>query len=96
MLQERQKAILIDQRDSVLTVLQYVTAGTSVLAGTEQLVALEDIPQYHKIARQKLQPGDVIYKYGQPMGYATTLIEKGQWIHTHNASSRPIEKENKR
>lgn len=88
----KRKAVLIQENDTVLTVLEPVQAGEEVNAGTEELVALEEIPQYHKIARVEMKRGDVIYKYGQPMGYATTDIGIGQWVHTHNADSvRPKE-----
>lgn len=92
-IQQRRKAVLISEQDSVLTVLEDVASGELVDAGSEQLIALEQIPQYHKIARWELQPGEQIYKYGQPMGYATTLIRAGQWIHTHNVNSKPLEEE---
>ena len=83
----KRKAILIDELDTVLTVLEDVQANDIVSTGFEEITALEDIPQYHKIARKAMQPGDVLYKYGNPMGYATANIMQGQWVHTHNADS---------
>lgn len=91
MIQQRRRAVLIDQRDSVLTVLEHVAAGELADTGREQQTALEAIPQYHKVARWELCPGEVIYKYGQPMGYAIRHIQAGQWVHTHNAGSKLLE-----
>ncbi len=83
----KRKAVLIEETDSVLTVLEPVSAGEWVSAGGEALLAVEEIPQYHKIARWEIKSGQPIYKYGQPMGYATADIGAGQWVHTHNAAS---------
>ena len=88
----KRKAVLIEERDTVLTVLEDVAAGDIVSTGREDIVALEDIPQYHKIARKTMQSGDVLYKYGSPMGYATAQIAQGQWVHTHNADSEMPER----
>lgn len=84
-------AVLIDEKDNVLTVLEHVAAGDAVSDGNGMVIAVEEIPVYHKIARQNLCCGDVLYKYGQPMGYATENIEKGAWVHTHNADSEQPE-----
>lgn len=87
----KRKAVLIEEKDTVLTVLEPVKTGETVSTGCEDIEALEDIPQYHKIARCPIMYGEVIYKYGQPMGYATADIKKGQWVHTHNAASEAPE-----
>lgn len=84
---KNRKAVLIEENDTVLTVLESVKTGEIVSTGCEDIEALEDISQYHKIARYSIMRGEVIYKYGQPMGYAMADIKKGQWVHTHNAAS---------
>lgn len=87
----KKKAVLIEENDTVLTVLEAVHAGETASTGAEDITALEDIPQYHKIARRAVKRGEVIYKYGQPMGYAAADIAAGQWVHTHNAGSEQPE-----
>lgn len=51
-------------------------------------VALEDLPsgisRGHKFALQDLQEGDLIMKYGSPIGHATHRIDKGDHVHSHN------------
>lgn len=91
MAQGKKKAVLIEAIDNVLTVLEPVQAGDVVSTGIEDVKSLEEIPQYHKIARANVKRGAVLYKYGQPMGYATADIVKGQWVHTHNADSEQPE-----
>ncbi len=87
----KKKAVRIEENDTVLTVLEAVQAGETASTGTEDITALEDIPQYHKITRRAMKRGEIIYKYGQPMGYAAADIAAGQWVHTHNADSEPPE-----
>ena len=43
-----------------------------------------DLTDGHKYARQYLQVGDLIIKYGNPIGHATAPIRKGEHVHTHN------------
>ena len=43
-----------------------------------------DLTDGHKYARQDLQVGDLIIKYGNPIGHATAPIRKGEHVHTHN------------
>lgn len=85
-------AVLIDEKDNVLTVLEDVKAGEWAGTDREKIQAGEDIPCYHKIARWDVAKGEALYKYGQQMGYALTDIAKGDWVHTHNADSEmPVE-----
>lgn len=43
-----------------------------------------DLTDGHKYARQDLNEGDLIIKYGNPIGHATAPIRKGEHVHTHN------------
>ncbi len=43
-----------------------------------------DLTDGHKYARQDLREGDLIIKYGNPIGHATAPIRKGEHVHTHN------------
>ena len=85
------KAILLDPKDSVLTVLEDVHPGDLVGNKEESITALEEIPIYHKISRSDYAYGDKLYKYGEQIGYATAPITKGSWIHTHNLQSHPVQ-----
>lgn len=53
-------------------------------------MAREDIPKYHKVCIAAAKKGDVLYKYGEAIGYAQCDIEEGDYVHTHNLdSSKP-------
>ena len=46
-----------------------------------------NVPPGHKIALTRIEKGDRVIKYGEPIGVATKTIEKGEWVHTHNLRS---------
>lgn len=45
------------------------------------------IPFGHKFALSDIKKGEYVIKYGHPIGRATQLIKKGEWVHSHNLSS---------
>jgi altronate hydrolase len=65
-----------------------VVAATQIPLGerleTENLVARESVPSGHKIATAGIAVGETVRKYGQVIGVATALIERGSHVHTHN------------
>ena len=70
--------------------------GDDVAVATRELVAGEafdgfavaqDIPPGHKFATRALAAGDVVKKYGQPIGKATTDIAAGEHVHVHNLAA---------
>ena len=59
-------------------------------------VALRDlpgagVPQGHKVALKDLAAGEVVVKYGFPIGVATVAIAAGTHVHSHNMRSRLAE-----
>lgn len=78
------KALRCDPKDIVAVVSQPVKAGTAIDAAGETLTALEDIALGHKIALRDIAAGELVYKYGVPIGRASQAIAKGAWVHTHN------------
>lgn len=43
-----------------------------------------DVPFGHKVALRRLEAGQVVKKYGQPIGVAFKDIGAGEHVHTHN------------
>ena len=87
-------AIRIDPQDNVAMAMETLTAGEtlSVLSDEAQEVdrvtVAGDVPlAYHKVALAGIEPGDPILKYGEIIGYATTSIGRGEWVHLHNVES---------
>jgi len=87
------KAIQIDGRDNVATVTSDVSAGegVEVLSPEGEIVTrpktLNGILFGHKIALTDLDRGDRVIKYGETIGFASTTIKSGAWVHTHNVES---------
>ena len=75
--------IQINDTDNVAVALHPAEAGTAFGGAT----ALEEIPQGHKMALKDISVGDMIMKYGLPIGHATEEIKAGQWVHTHNMAT---------
>jgi len=73
--------------DTVAVALRDVSAG-EVLDLDDQLVTATDpVPRGHKIALQPHPPGASVLKYGWPIGRATSNIEPGRHVHTHNVQT---------
>lgn len=53
----------------------------------------EAIARGHKIALCDIKKGDLVVKYGAPIGRATEDIAKGEWVHSHNLRSHLDEDE---
>ena len=72
--------VKIKDQDNVAIAVKDIKAGTVI---SEDLTALEDIPQAHKIALCDIPRGGEIIRYGVVLGYAIDPIKKGQWINEH-------------
>ncbi|MBQ8197568.1 MAG: altronate dehydratase [Clostridia bacterium] len=47
----------------------------------------DTIPAGHKFALRDISCGDLVIKYGEIIGRATSDIKEGEWVHTHNVKS---------
>jgi len=74
----------INPQDTVAVALHPMGAGETLTVGEQEITALENIPQGHKIALKDISEGEKIYKYGFPIGFATADIKVGGWVHTQN------------
>jgi len=80
--------------DNVGVVVSDCRAGEEVegvyiedLSQGPKLRALNDIPLGHKIALKDIKQGEVIVKYGRPVGIAARDIKVGEHVHIHNVKS---------
>ncbi|GAB3025317.1 UxaA family hydrolase [Natronobiforma cellulositropha] len=82
-------AISLDPTDTVVTLLEDVSAGEwlTLEDGEGRLELREDVPFGHKVAVVGHDSGDAVRKYGEPIGVATDPIPAGAWVHTHNCDS---------
>jgi len=74
----------MNDRDNVAVALRPIREGEALEEYGIKLLAAKDIPQGHKIALAAINKGEVVVKYGYPIGYATVAVSPGEWLHTHN------------
>ncbi len=81
-------AIQIRETDHVATAVCELLPGDLVIVSGVRnghvIEAREQIPLGHKIALRPIAADKEIFKYGEPIGIATTDIEAGCWVHIHN------------
>ena len=84
-----QGAALIQVRpdDNVAVALRPLGAGERVDVAGLAITTRDEIPQGHKIALAALRSGDLVRKYGWPIGRATKAIDPGSHVHTHNVET---------
>lgn len=84
-------AILISEDDNVVTVIHSIKKGEAVsyLRGNkmESILAITNIPAFHKIAVTNVKSGSHVCKYNEVIGIATCDIAAGEHVHTQNITS---------
>ncbi len=70
--------------DDVLIARKSCAAGMQVDDGGRMLTTAAAIRFGHKLAARRVSAGDVVRKFGQIIGFASSDIAPGDWVHTHN------------
>lgn len=78
------RALKVDNNDNVAVVAQTVAAGDVIQVGDGAVTALEPIQTGHKIALCDIPCGEMVIKYGVPIGRASCDIARGSHVHTQN------------
>jgi altronate hydrolase len=74
--------------DSVAVMVRAGLAGSTIeLPGQAALTLVDDVPAGHKVALRAHAVGDVVMKYGMPIGVATAAIVRGGWVHSYNLAT---------
>ena len=83
-------AILLDERDNVATCTSAAQKGDTIkILGGGEIVCVEDIPIWHKVALKPIGTGEKIFKYGEIIGEAASDIAAGAWVSHENIFSVP-------
>lgn len=80
-------SIIIDANDDVAIAIEAIAKGEAVCyqgVAAGGLIALEDIPIYHKVAVRDLDKGGKVRKYGEHIGEALCPVLRGSHVHVHN------------
>jgi hypothetical protein len=87
----------VNSEDNVATLLADAEPGPVPVLGASDhatVELLEAISLGHKVCTRAARKGDLIVKYGVPIGAASDDIRVGAWVHLHNCSSRVDERSN--
>ncbi|MBW8845454.1 MAG: altronate dehydratase [Burkholderiales bacterium] len=78
--------IVLHASDNVAVARVALAANTEIElpGGTATLRVHEAIGAGHKVALRAVARGEVVLKYGQPIGVASTPIAAGEHVHVHN------------
>jgi altronate dehydratase small subunit len=87
-LMANKRALIMHPDDNVATAVEEIQPGeevAAILGGHSQAIqATEHIPFGFKIALAEISRGEVIKKYGEPIGRANSAIARGSQVHVHN------------
>ena len=90
-MQYEEKAAVLNDRDNVATALADLEAGTTLkvkVGGRCMTVKLKiAIPFGHKFSLARIELGAPVFKYGEVIGTATSIINPGDYVHIHNVAS---------
>lgn len=81
--------VVMASGDNVGIATRDIAAGTPArdVRGRGRM-AVEPIPQGHKIALADIPEGALIMRYGVPVGFTTAAVGAGRLVHVHNVASR--------
>ncbi len=86
-------ALLMDERDNVVTCVAEVAKGNQIVYQKNgevcTLTAEDDIPYCHKAALEDLPQGAEVRKYGEMIGQTTVSITRGCLVNHENIVSVP-------
>lgn len=76
--------IQINPLDNVAVAVEDLRTGELLHVGGKIIALQQDIPAGHKVALQDFKEGDLIIKYGAPIGHAIKNIVTGDWVNEKN------------
>lgn len=79
--------LLLDQRDNVLVCIRTLPKGAAIAIDGVNHVLPQPIELGHKIARRPLAEGDVVHRFGVPIGAMTMPAAPADHVHLHNLKS---------
>ncbi len=78
------RAIRIEKDDNVAVVAQNTAKGDRLDCSGLKVTAIADIPLGHKVALAPIGQGQMVVKFGVPIGRAQVSIPAGDHVHVHN------------
>jgi altronate dehydratase small subunit len=83
-----QYALIINKKDNVATALKHLAKADRIHLKFEdravEVILSQAIPFGHKFALSNIDRGGAVVKYGEKIGTASEVINKGDHVHLHN------------
>jgi altronate hydrolase len=80
-------AVHLHADDNICVTTRRIEAGERVTAGQHTVTVATAVPMGHKLAVMAVATGEPITKYGQTIGFMTSDVAAGDWVHTHNLTA---------
>ena len=77
----------VSAEDDVAVALRDLAPQESIVVGDRTVLVTAAIPRGHKVAIRPVSAGQVVRKYGWPIGRATADIAVGSHVHSHNVET---------
>ncbi|MFF0952254.1 SAF domain-containing protein [Rhizobium leguminosarum] len=77
------RILRLNDADNVVIAIGRVSNGDTLQDG---VLARGTVGKGHKIALSSIAEGEPIRKFGQIIGFASTQIAPGPWVHEHNVA----------
>ena len=78
------KILVLNETDNIAVCLVDLGIGEVITQDGLNLTILNPIPRGHKVATSAITKDQGVIKYGERMGHATSDIQIGEHVHTHN------------
>lgn len=82
-----ERLLRLSPEDNVLVAIRAIECGSRLTIGGQVIQVAERIPLGFKLAARDISAGEKIFKYGAPIGSATSDISTGSTVHVHNMKS---------
>ncbi len=76
--------VLLHPLDHVVIAIRAIEKGEAIQVGSRSIIARANIPAGHKIATERREIDQPVNKFGWSIGTATSMIEPGDHVHSHN------------
>jgi altronate hydrolase len=83
-------AIHLHEQDNIAVARVPLSTGQELKVAGFSVSVRDSVPAGHKVALQRIGPGQTIVRYGQVMGRARVPIEAGEHVHVHNVTFEEI------
>jgi altronate dehydratase len=82
--------IVLNKNDNVAVTPFIIPANTKIEG--QNISSIDDIPFGHKICLKTVNKGDPVIKYDQIIGFASTNINPGEHVHSHNLEFKDFDR----